>query len=61
MAGWKKYDPIPRIEGHLAARVNLTLSNNIINAQMRGNMARGFETILEGRDMRDPMIICQRI
>ncbi|NOX26426.1 MAG: nickel-dependent hydrogenase large subunit [Deltaproteobacteria bacterium] len=52
--------PITRLEGHLS--INTTVENNIItNAQSVGEMFRGFEIILRGRDPLDAQQITQRI
>lgn len=53
-------DPITRIEGHLAIRVEVR-SNSIVKAYSSGEMFRGFETILKGRDPLDAQQITQRI
>ena len=45
-------DPICRIEGHLRIEVNLDENNVIRNAVSTGNMWRGLEVILKGRDPR---------
>ena len=52
--------PLSRIEGHL--NVKTTIANNAIeDAQCVGEMFRGFETILRGRDPLDAQQITQRI
>ncbi|MBL0732729.1 MAG: nickel-dependent hydrogenase large subunit [Desulfosarcina sp.] len=53
-------DPITRIEGHLAIRIEVE-SNLIAKAYSSGEMFRGFETILKGRDPLDAQQITQRI
>ncbi len=53
-------DPITRIEGHLAIRIEVE-SNLITKAYCSGEMFRGFETILKGRDPLDAQQITQRI
>lgn len=53
-------DPITRIEGHLAIRIEID-SNRVINAFSSGEMFRGFEVILKGRDPLDAQQITQRI
>jgi len=53
-------DPITRIEGHLAIRVEVE-SNSIVKAYSSGEMFRGFEIILKGRDPLDAQQITQRI
>ncbi|MFH1156426.1 MAG: nickel-dependent hydrogenase large subunit [Pseudomonadota bacterium] len=53
-------DPISRIEGHLAVRVEIE-SKAVKNAYCSGEMFRGFEVILKGRDPLDAQQITQRI
>jgi len=56
-------DPVNRIEGHL--KVVVTTSGNaageVTRAECTGNLFRGFELIMNGRDPRDAPVICQRI
>ncbi len=54
-------DPISRIEGHLRIEVNLDENNVIRNAVSTGNMWRGLEVILKGRDPRDAWAFTERI
>ncbi len=54
-------DPISRIEGHLRIEVNVDKNNVIRNAVSTGNMWRGIEVILKGRDPRDAWAFTQRI
>jgi len=54
-------DPICRIEGHLRIEVNLDENNVIRNAVSSGNMWRGLEVILKGRDPRDAWAFTERI
>ncbi|HHH38541.1 MAG TPA: nickel-dependent hydrogenase large subunit [Sedimenticola sp.] len=54
-------DPICRIEGHLRIEVNLDQDNVIRNAVSTGNMWRGIEVILKGRDPRDAWAFTERI
>ncbi len=54
-------DPICRIEGHLRIEVNVDEDNVIRNAVSTGNMWRGLEVILEGRDPRDAWAFVERI
>ncbi len=54
-------DPICRIEGHLRIEVNLDQDNTIRNAVSTGNMWRGLEVILRGRDPRDAWAFTERI
>lgn len=53
-------DPVTRIEGHLAFRVEAE-SGYIRKAYSSGEMFRGFEIILQGRDPLDAQQITQRI
>jgi len=52
---------ICRIEGHLRIEVNVDEHNIIRNAVSTGNMWRGIEIILKGRDPRDAWAFTQRI
>jgi hydrogenase large subunit len=53
-------DPITRIEGHL--RIDCEVNNGkVTNAWSSGQMWRGIEIILQGRDPRDAWIYAQRI
>ncbi len=54
-------DPICRIEGHLRIEVNVDANNTITNAVSTGNMWRGLEVILKGRDPRDAWAFTERI
>ena len=54
-------DPICRIEGHLRVEVNVDEDNVIRNAVSTGNMWRGLEIILKGRDPRDAWAFTERI
>ncbi|HSJ25055.1 MAG TPA: nickel-dependent hydrogenase large subunit [Longimicrobiales bacterium] len=53
-------DPITRIEGHLRIDVEVD-GGRVQNSWSSGQMWRGIETILEGRDPRDAWIFTQRI
>jgi len=53
-------DPVTRIEGHLAVRLEVE-SQRIVKAFCSGEMFRGFETILRGRDPMDAQQVTQRI
>ncbi|KAA3663189.1 MAG: nickel-dependent hydrogenase large subunit [Calditrichaeota bacterium] len=53
-------DPITRIEGHLSIRTEVE-NNHVVEAYCSGEMFRGFETILRGRDPLDAQQITQRI
>ncbi len=53
-------DPVTRIEGHL--RIDCEVENGeVTNSWSSGQMWRGIETILKGRDPRDAWIFAQRI
>ncbi len=60
MAKTVMIDPVSRIEGHLAVRVEIE-SKKIKSAYCSGEMFRGFEVILKGRDPLDAQQITQRI
>ena len=53
-------DPITRIEGHLRIDVEVD-GGKVTNSWSSGQMWRGIEKILEGRDPRDAWIFTQRI
>lgn len=53
-------DPVTRIEGHLAIRIEVE-SDRVTDAFSSGEMFRGFELILKGRDPLDAQQITQRI
>lgn len=53
-------DPITRIEGHL--RIDCEVSDNkVTRAWASGQMFRGIEIILKGRDPREAWLFLQRI
>ena len=53
-------DPVTRIEGHL--KIECVVENGEVkDARATGNLFRGIEMILKGRDPRDAYIIAQRI
>ncbi len=54
-------DPITRIEGHLRIEVEVDEENVIQEAWASGQLFRGIELILKGRDPRDAGLIAQRI
>lgn len=58
----KKVDlgPVTRIEGHLNVRTTVE-NGTVTDAQCMGEMFRGFEVILQGRDPLDAQQITQRI
>lgn len=52
-------DPVTRIEGHL--RIDCQIDGGkVINAWASGQMWRGIENILKGRDPREAWIFAQR-
>ncbi len=53
-------NPVTRLEGHLAVKVEVE-DGKVVNAFVAGEMFRGFETILRGRDPLDAQHITQRI
>ncbi len=60
MAKMITVDPITRIEGHL--RIDVEVDRGVVqNSWSSGQMWRGIEKILEGRDPRDAWIFTQRI
>jgi [NiFe] hydrogenase large subunit len=52
-------DPITRIEGHLRIEVEVA-DGKVVNAWSSGQMFRGIEMILKGRDPRDAPLFVQR-
>jgi len=56
-----KIDPVTRLEGHLKLEVEVDANNKVITAHSTGNLFRGFEKILVGKDPRDAIHITQRI
>jgi hydrogenase large subunit len=53
-------DPITRIEGHLKIECEVE-NGKVVNAWSSGQMFRGIEVILQGRDPREAWIFTQRI
>ncbi len=53
-------DPVTRIEGHLRVETRWE-DDRIAEARVAGEMFRGFESILKGRDALDAPVITQRI
>lgn len=53
-------DPVTRLEGHLAIKVKVE-GQRVSEAFSKGEMFRGFEMILRGRDPMDAQQITQRI
>ena len=52
--------PVTRIEGHLGVKVDVE-DGKVARAYVYGEMFRGFETLLRGRDPLDAQYITQRI
>lgn len=53
-------DPVTRIEGHL--KIETVVEKGVVKeARSTGNLFRGIELILRGRDPRDAQVITQRI
>ncbi len=60
-AGTYEVDPISRIEGHLGVKVTTNASGIITGADAHGNLWRGFENFLLGREINDAITFTQRI
>ncbi len=58
-------DPVNRMEGHLGIEASTVVAESngvrVSEALLHGQLYRGFEQILVGRDPRDAMVLCQRI
>ncbi len=54
-------DPISRIEGHLGVKVTVDTGGHITDANAHGNLWRGFENFLLGREVNDAITFVQRI
>ena len=54
-------DPISRIEGHLGVKVTVSAGGTITDANAHGNLWRGFENFLLGREINDAITFVQRI
>lgn len=63
MAVIKVVDPITRIEGHLKVTLEIdkAVNGTVTNARLTGNMFRGFENFLVGREPLDAALITQRV
>lgn len=53
-------DPLSRIEGHLSLELDVQ-KGKVVDAKSKGDMFRGYEMILKGRNPVDAMQITQRI
>lgn len=60
-AGFYDVDPISRIEGHLGVKVETNASGVITDAWAHGNLWRGFENFMLGRNTNDAITFTQRI
>jgi hydrogenase large subunit len=60
-SGTFEVDPISRIEGHLGIRVTTGSDGVITDASAHGNLFRGFENFLLGREINDAITFVQRI
>ena len=57
-------DPVTRLEGHLKIAVTVNEVNGqqqVVDARASGNLFRGFEQLLVGRDPKDAQHLTQRI
>lgn len=54
-------DPISRIEGHLGVQLATNASGFVSEANVHGNLWRGFENFLIGRSVNDAITFTQRI
>jgi|GEM_PF-933640 Ni,Fe-hydrogenase I large subunit len=59
MADYVKITPLTRLEGHLGITAKIA-DDKVITAYSHGEMFRGFEKILIGRDPRDAPVITSR-
>jgi len=58
--GTLEVDPISRIEGHLGVKLDV-VDGFVASAEVHGNLWRGFENFLIGRDVNDAITFTQRI
>ena len=61
MATTHVVDPISRIEGHLGVELTVSEAGIVTDAEQTGNMFRGMENILVGREANDAITYVQRI
>jgi len=54
-------DPISRIEGHLGVKLTTNAAGVVTEADVHGNLWRGFENFLLGRNPNDAITFVQRI
>ncbi|PKQ15451.1 MAG: hypothetical protein CVT67_09535 [Actinobacteria bacterium HGW-Actinobacteria-7] len=58
----REVDPISRIEGHLGVKLTVDDATNMVTeADVHGNLWRGFENFLIGREVNDAITFTQRI
>jgi Ni,Fe-hydrogenase I large subunit len=58
----REVDPISRIEGHLGVKLTVDdVTNKVTEADVHGNLWRGFENFLVGRVVNDAITFTQRI
>lgn len=58
----REVDPISRIEGHLGVKLTVDdTTNTVTEANVHGNLWRGFENFLIGREINDAITFTQRI
>jgi Ni,Fe-hydrogenase I large subunit len=58
----REVDPISRIEGHLGVKLTVDdTTNTVSEADVHGNLWRGFENFLLGRTINDAITFTQRI
>lgn len=60
-AGTWEVDPISRIEGHLGVKLTTDAGGFVTDANVHGNLWRGFENFLIGRNPNDAITFTQRI
>jgi hydrogenase large subunit len=57
-------DPVNRMEGHIGIDATTAPAESggvkVSDANLKGNMFRGFEILLTKRDPRDAMVLTQR-
>jgi hydrogenase large subunit len=57
-------DPVNRMEGHIGIDATVAGAESggvrVSDANLKGNMFRGFEILLKKRDPRDAMVLTQR-
>jgi len=61
ISGTVEVDPISRIEGHLGVKLTTGADGLVSDAKVHGNLWRGFENFLIGRNPNDAITFVQRI